>query len=228
MWPFKKKTKWNLEEFCQQYFDKYFLEKEPVAASVANMTNSYNKIISEKLLEVDPAFNSVDFNSFSTELLIIRFELFSLAWYHEFQEESAIMQTVFSKKYLTQNNKDYVWEGAEVYNNAISKSAFHGLDSSTAVARAKITFTNSMRVQLFEKYTKQGLEAKCVARTLNKLGSDKRWKNLEVTLKYIGIELCKKLNYEKMNKDAMFILISVLKGLYDGSMENIEEIKISS
>lgn len=122
-----------------------------------------------------------------------------------------------------------IWDGAESYNKAIAQSATHGCDSSTAFGRGRITFVNSMRSELYNKYKTEGvgLDMKCVARVLNKYGTDERWKKLVITLEYLVITLCQNLNCQ-LNQEAQFHLIATLKGMYDGSKQSLEGIKLIS
>jgi hypothetical protein len=222
---FKTKTKHDLKDFCTQYYDTYILETKPTIPAVKDFSENYNKLISEKIIEADNSFKSVDFNSFSKELLKIRFELFSLAWFHEFGDKSAIQQTIFTKEYLINNHKEEIWNDIEPYNQTIAQSATHGCDSSTAPGRMRIYSVTKMRLDLSKKYFNEGIDPKCVARAINKFGTQSNWQSLRIALGYLVITLCKNLNYT-FNEKTSEILIAMLKGLYDGSKQNLEKIKI--
>ena len=219
---FSKKQKARLDEFCRYFYDKNFLE--PVVAGI-DMSDTYNELILKNLKEVDITSGVINASNFRKEILTLRFELFSLAWFHQFGDKSAIANSIFTKLYLTGKAKEELWENAELYNQAIAASATHGCTSSTASGRARLMIVNKGRMDLFNKYYNDNIDAKCVARALNRYGTDSNWKYLSITLGYVVIELCKILNCD-LNDEARFQLTAVLKGFYDGVKQNIENIKI--
>lgn len=219
---FKKKNKVYLSRFCKEFYDINFLE--PVVAG-SNIANTYNELILDKLKEADDNSTKIDPACFKNEILSLKFEIFSLAWFHQFGDKSAINQSIYTKEYLIDKNREDLWEKAESYNKAIASSATHGSTSSTAAGRARLAFVNTMRFELFKKYSEKGLDNKCVARAVNRYGTDANWKNLSITLGYIVIELCRHLNYEP-NEEVQFQLTAIMKGFYDGANQNLENIKI--
>ncbi|MEI6821394.1 MAG: hypothetical protein WCL51_05635 [Bacteroidota bacterium] len=220
---FKKRTKVDLKEFCKQYYDEYFLELK--LTPIADFNLHYNELISEKITEVDSNFKSVDFRKFCHESLIIRFELFSLAWFHHFGNDLAIKQSIFTKEYLVSKDKEDIWDDAEAYNQAIAASATHGHNTSKLSDKYQRLHIAETRMALANKYNIDSIDGKCIARALNKYGTNAKNRMLKVTLLYIGIAFCKNLDY-KVNEKAMVIIIGFLKGLYDGSKQSFEEIKI--
>lgn len=219
---FSKKQKVRLDEFCRDFYDKYFLE--PIVAGL-DMSDTYNELILKNLNEVDDKSAVISPANFKNEILTLRFELFSLAWFHQFGDKSAIANSIFTKKYLVDKGKEELWEKAEPYNQAIAASATHGCSSTTASGRARLMIVNKGRMDLFNKYYNDNIDATCVARALNRYGTDSNWKYLSITFGYVVIDFCKILNCD-LNKEARFQLIAVLKGFYDGVKQNIETIKI--
>jgi hypothetical protein len=224
---FKKKTKCDLKDFCTQYYDTYILVSNPPVSAIKNFNEDYSKIISEKLIAVDNNFKSVDIKKFSDEILIIRFELFSLAWFHQFGDKSSIQQTIFTNEYLIKNNRVDIWYNTESYTQAIAQSATHDCDDSTAFGRTRLISVATMRQDLFDKYYNDGFDALCVARALNKYGTQSNWQSLGITLFYLVITLCKNLNYT-FNEKAGEILGTILKGFYDGCKQSLEKIKVDN
>ena len=219
---FSKKQKVTLDEFCRDFYDKNILES---VVTGIDMSDTYYELILKNLKEVDGTSDVINSSNFRKEILTLRFELFSLAWFHEFGDKLAIANSIFTKQYLTDKVKDELWEKAEPYNQAIAASATHGCTSLTASGRARLMNVNKGRVDLFNKYYNDNIDAKCVARALNRYGTDGNWKYLSITLGYVVIEVCKILNCD-LNDEARFQLIAVLKGFYDGVKQNIENIKI--
>lgn len=219
---FKKKNKVSLSEFCTEFYDKNFIE--PIVARI-DFSNSYNELIVQKTTAVDKTFQEVDFEKFSNEVLILRFELFSLAWFHQFDTKSAINHSIFTKKYLVDNKREDLWDNAEPYNQAIAESANYGYDPSTSSGKAGRLFIAKTRMDLFDKYYNDNIDPKCLARALNRYGTNSSWKKMSITLGYIEMSLCKILNCS-LNDDANFHLIAILQGFYEGSKQSLQEIKI--
>lgn len=221
---FNKKQKVHLAEFCQDFYDKNFLA---TIITGIDISSSYNELILKNLNKADTNATSINQIIFKEEILCLRFEIFSLAWFHQFGDKLAIANSIFTKHYLIDKGKEELWERAEPYNQAIAASATHGCTSSTASGRARLMIVNKGRVDLFDKYYNDNIDAKCVARALNRYGTDGNWKYLSITFGYVVIELCKNLNCD-LNDEAKFQLIAVLKGFYDGAKQNLTNIKIDS
>ena len=219
---FSKKQKVRLDEFCQDFYDKNFLK--PIVAGI-DMSEIHNNLILKNLKEADDKSNLINSTNFKSEILTLRFEIFSLAWFHQFGDKLAIANSIFTKQYLIDEGKEELWEKAEPYNQAIASSATHGCTSSTASGRVRLMIVNKGRMDLFDKYYNDNIDAKCVARALNRYGTDGKWKYLSIALGYVVIDFCKILNCD-LNDEARFQLIAVLKGFYDGVKQSIENIKI--
>jgi hypothetical protein len=86
---------------------------------------------------------------------------------------------------------------------------------------------NTKRVDLFGKYADPGYDTKCIARALNRIGTDRHWEKLSKTLGFLALNLCARLNCD-LNDEARFILIATLKGFYEGNEQSFKEIKIIS
>ena len=162
---FSKKQKVYLAEFCKEFYDKNFLE--PIIAGI-DMSDSYNELILKKIKEVDKNSSSISPINFKNEILSLRFELFSLAWFHQFGNNLAVANSIFTKQYLVDKGKEDLWDKAEPYNQAIATSATHGCTSSTASGRVRLLLVNETRMDLFDKYYNENIDAKCVARAINR------------------------------------------------------------
>ena len=219
---FSKKQKVNLAEFTKEFYDKNFLV--PIIAGI-DMSDSYNELILKNIKEVDKNSISISPINLKIEILSLRFELFSLAWFHQFGDKSAVANSIFTKQYLVDKGKEDLWDKAESYNQAIAASATHGCTSATTSGRMRLMFVNKTRMDLFNKYYNENIDAKCMARALNRYGTEENWKRLSITLGYIVIAFCKNLSCD-LNDEAQFQLVAVLKGFYDGSKKNLENIKI--
>jgi hypothetical protein len=217
---FSRKKKVNLTEFCTAYYDEFFFGKTEVA-------ETYYSLISKKIVEVDSDFQKVNNSNLANEILILRLELFSLAWFHKFGHKYSIEQAVFTKTYLTNKGLISIWEAMEPYNQAIAKSALHGYTSDTISGRVHILDVNKTRVDLFKKYHSEGVDNKCIARSLNKYGTQPSWDSLSITLHYLAYSFFLHFNHEA-NEESTFTFVAILKGFYEGSKQSLEEIKIAS
>jgi hypothetical protein len=217
---FSRKKKVNLTDFCTAYCDEFFFGKTEVA-------ETYNSLISEKIIEVDPDFQKVNNTNLAHQILILRLELFSLAWFHEFGHKSSIEQAVFTKAYLNNKGLISIWEAIEPYNQAIAKSALHGYTSDTMNGRVQILDVNKTRMDLFKKYHSEGVDNKCIARALNKYGTQRSWDRLSISLHYLTHSFFLQINHEA-NEESIFIFVAILKGFYEGSKQSLEEIKLAS
>lgn len=225
MSSFSEGQKVRLEDFCRDFYEKNILN--PVVGGV-DVGALYSDTAWKTVVEADQNFADINSQRFATEILPLRFELFALAWLHQFGDRSAVAQSVFTKHYLQEKKRDGIWDASEPYNQAIARSVTLGKTAETASGRAHIGFITKMRVDLFDKYRKEGRDPKCVARVLNRLFSDEAWKK-GITAGLLMFALCNCLDFEpnfEPNKEAQFRLTAVIRGLYDGARQSLERIEI--
>jgi len=220
-----KKQKVDLQDFCRDFYEKNILN--PVVGGVDGGA-IYFDIVRKTVVEADQNFADISSQKLATEMIPLRFELFALAWLHQFGDKSAVAQSVFTKRYLHEKKRDDIWDASESYNQAIARSVTLGKTSETASGRYHIVFTTKMRVDLFRHFCKEGHDPKCVARALNRLFTDEVWKK-GITAGLLMFTLCDRLgfdsNFEPTEK-AQFRLTAIIRGLYDGARQSLEKIKI--
>lgn len=220
---FSKKQSVNLEDFCRDFYDKNILNLAGIDAGEA-----YFDTVKKSIVEVDQNFSNITSQKLAEAIIPLRFELFALAWLHKFGERLAIAQSVFTKSYLQEKKRDDIWETAEVYNQAIARSSTLGKTPEKAFDRVFLARVNTTRMNLFEQYHKEGFDDKCVARVLNRLFSEDAWKR-NVTAGLLMFALCDRLGFDKNfepNKEAQFRWVAVIRGLYDGAYQALENIKV--
>lgn len=225
MSSFLKEQEVSLEDFCRDFYEKKILN---LVIGGIDGGAIYSDTVWKTVVEADQNFADISSQRFATEIIPLRFELFALAWLHQFGDKSAVAQSVFTKHYLQEKKRDDIWDASESYNQAIARSSTLGKTAETASGRAHLGFTTKMRVDLFSHFYEQGHDPKCVARALNRLFSDKAWKK-GITAGLLVFALCDRLGFEpnfEPNKEAQFRLMAVIHGLYDGARQSLERIKI--
>ena len=75
---FSRKQKISLEDFCRDFYDNQLLN--PIIKDV-----NFGTVLPDYVIDkIDPLFAHVDKQKLTKELMILRYELFALAWTHKF------------------------------------------------------------------------------------------------------------------------------------------------
>lgn len=223
---FSKKQEVALEDFCRDFYEKNILN--PVIVKGIDAGAVYFDTVRKSVVEVDQNFANISSQKFAAEMIPLRFELFALAWLHQFGDKSAVAQSVFTKNYLHEKKRDDISDAAAFYNQAIARSATLGKTSKKAFDRAYVARVNTIRMNLFEQFYKEGYDPECVAQALNRLFSDEPWKK-GVAAGLLMFALCERLGFEQNfepNKEAQFRLTAIIRGFYDGARQSLDKIKI--
>jgi hypothetical protein len=83
---------------------------------------------------------------------------------------------------------------------------------------------NKTRADQFDHYYREGYDTVAVARALNRLFIEEAWKK-GITAELIMLAAYDRLGF-KANDEAHFRLIAVIRGLYDGAHQSLDNIKI--
>lgn len=226
---FNRKPKVRLDVFCRDFYDNQILHRVIGGLSVIDgmsVGEIYFDAVRGYVTEADSSFASVDLQMFAAEMVALRFEVFGLAWLHEVGDRHAAAQTEFTQRYLEEHGKLDIWESIEPYNQAVARSSTLGQKPDTPSGRAYLVFVDGMRIQMFEKWSEQGFDLKCVARTANRLSTEEAWKK-NLTPGFLMLTLCDRLSCE-VNEEAQFRLITTIIGLYNGTKEVLGEVKIEA
>ncbi len=151
---FSKKHEVSLENFCRDFYENKILN--PVVGGI-DVGAMYYDTVWRSVIEVNQNFAGISSQRLATEMIPLRFELFALAWLHQFGDKSAVAQSVFTKHYLQEKKRDDIWDASESYNQAIARSVTLGKTADTASGRAHIGFTTKMRADLFGHFYEQGM-----------------------------------------------------------------------
>lgn len=223
---FKKKV--SLENFCCDFYDNQILNPKMGNMEVGSV---FSDVVIKEVAEVDPTFNKVDKQKLANELIVIRFELFALAWTHKFiSGENVVIQSAFTKKYLHEKDMNDVWSGMEPYNNMIDGVTLHCL---TSQGNINLSFNYNTREDLtaenIEAAKKLGIENDdTVARVNHRLWSENAWKQ-KLMLGPLVFTFCEQLGIDANNlaDEAQFRLAVVIKGLYEGAQYSWKDVKIN-
>lgn len=224
---FSKKQEVNLEDFCRNFYEKNILN--PVIEGI-DAGSAYFDTVRKSVVEADQKFANINSQKFATEIIPLRFELFALAWLHQFGDKSAVAQSVFTKLFLQENKRNDIWDASEPYNQAIARSSTIGKTSKKPFDRVYLARVMKTKADLFDQYHKEGYDPKCVARALNRLFSDEAWEK-GITAGLLMFVLCDRFGFEQdfePNKEAQFRFTAIIRGLYDGARQSLKKIKIKN
>jgi hypothetical protein len=224
---FNKKEEVNLEDFCREFYNKTYLS--PVVDGI-NVGDIFYKSIRNEIIEKDPTFAKIDLENFSKEILVLQFELFALAWMHKFVGKFALSQGIFTKQYLRENKMNEVWTNMGQYNQYIGDAT---LDWLSGLGTVNSNFWHRMRMDVSAKNIEEdekmgGNEGEVVDRINSILFSENAWKQgfilrwvLLAFYRRIGIE-----NLKEFNNDAVQHIFFMIRMIYDGASQPLDNIKI--
>lgn len=235
---FSKKQEVDLEKFCSDFYEKNILN--PVIEGIdagAVLVDT----IKRNVVEADNNYAKINPQKFADEVVPLRFELFALAWLHQFGDKLAIVQSDFTNRYLHEKKRDDIWDAMELYNQAIARSSTLGRTSKNAFDRVYLARVMKTRADLFDKYIddakKSGVDLddkastpilESIGRPLNRLFTDDAWKK-GVTAGLLMFALCDRFGFEsnfEPTKEAQFRLTTIIRGFYDGAKQALEKVKI--
>jgi len=224
---FNRKENVKLEDFCLDFYENQILN--PIVGKI-DASNVYPEVIKKSITEVYPEFAKVDLQKLKKELIILRFELFALAWTHKFLSGKLVVaQSAFTKRYLHDKERDDIWKGMEPYNRIIDSAVLHWL---TSLGRMNLGFNYRMREDLTAENIKDAKKLgisidESIERVNNRLYSEPAWKQ-KLLLGPLVFTFCNQLglNSNELNEETTFRLAAVIKGLYDGAQQSWDKIEI--
>lgn len=227
---FTRKQEVRMNEFCRDFYEKNILN--PVLQGVLDAGAAFVEVVKKELVEVDPKLANIDEKMLAEEMVLLRFEIFGLAWVHKFDEKSSVAQSAFTKHYLHEKGRDDIWENMEFYNQAVARSSTLRASDPKAPDYRYLAKVNKTRADLFDKFLNEGVEPGAIARALNRLFTEAAWENDDTRMllmfglyDHLGFgPSCAKDKWA--NEEAQFRLKGVILGLYKGASEAIEEVKI--
>lgn len=224
---FSKKQEVEIEPFCRFFYENVILQ---CVADGININAKIFDTLRNALVTTDSNFDSIDSQKFNDEIIALQFELYALAWLHQFGDKSAVTQSVFTKNYLNEKKQNNIWEVMGTYNQAIAHSTTIGRKPEKALDRAYLGRVNLTRADLFDQYHKKGFDDECVARVLNRLFSENVWKK-GITAGLLLFALCDRLGFEKdfkPNKEAHRRWFIEINDFYEKDRKSLKKVKIKN
>jgi len=226
---FSRKKSVSLEDFCRDFYDNMILN--PIIGGV-DFSAVHPDFVKKYITEVDAIFANADIKKLTDELMILRFELFALAWIHKFIHGMVVIaQSAFTKRYLYEKGRDDIWSGMEHYNNLIHSATLHWLSGQ---GKMNLTFNYNAIKELTANNIKDAQKSgmnidESIDRVNQRLWSENAWKQ-NLILEPLMSAFCKRLsiNPNELNKEAGFRLATTIRGLYDGAFQSLKNIKIKS
>lgn len=222
---FSKKKEVDLETTCRIFYENVILN---CIVDDVDINAQIFDTLRNALVAVDQNFARVEPKKFNDEIIILQFELFALAWLYQFGDKSAIAQSVFTKTFLHEKQRDDIWENSEDYNQAIARSSTAGKSKEKAFDRVYLARVYKTRADLFDQFHKDGFDPKCVARALNRLFSDDAWKR-GVTAGFLLFALCSRLGFDQNfepSKEAHSRWFIEINDLFEKTMGSLKKIQI--
>lgn len=216
----------NIEDLCRDFYDNFILN--PVVGGV-DVTNVFPECLKETITEVEPEFNKIELEKLNNEIIILRFELYALAWIHKFGDKHAFTQSVFTKRYLKAKGRNDIWDGMEHYNEAISHATVKLENSNPSIIRKKFDLAD---IKIAEAKQKGITVDENIGRPINRMFSEKVWENGTITY-FLTLALCHQLGLGSgpdylgpKNDEAMLRFAVFINGLYEGAKQSWDKIKI--
>jgi len=223
---FSKTQEVELVPFCRLFYEVVILNSVGYGVSNAEIF----AVLKRALADNDSNFANIDSQKFNDEILALQFELYALAWLHQFGDRLAVAQSIFTKNYLNEKKQNNIWEAMEPYNQAIARSTTIGRTPKKAFDRVYLAKVNLTRLNLFGQYHKEGFDDKCVARVLNRLFSEDVWKK-GITSVVILSALCDRLGFGKdfePSKELLQWWFIEINSFYEQAKGSLSKIKIKN
>lgn len=222
---FNRKQNVNLEDFCRLFYENvvFNCEVDGVDVNAAIFDTLKNSLVA-----TDQNFANMDSRKFNDEIIALQFELFALAWLHQFGEESAVTQSVFTKNYLHKKERDDIWKTMGLYQQAIARSAIAGRNQDNPSDKLYLLQLDKKKVDLFGRFIEKGYDEECIARALGLLSTDAAWSK-GITAGFLLFTLCDRLGFDQNfqpTEEAQSRWFVEINDFYNKDKKSLSNIKI--
>lgn len=237
---FSRKPKVGVEEFCRNFYDSQIFN--PMKIGGIDVVKDWWQTAFNSLVQADDSCKLIDFSKFQEEMTALQVELFGLVFLNRYKSEQlAILQRLFTKRYLEEMERPLIWEAMNDYNQELASSATlneYGRQMNGRVGRAKITGINLSRANMFDKWIEVYVSDKgnptdednermwCIARVAGHKGVDIKRADC-IAIKLLASKLAERLGGdENLNSEVLFILSPYIYGLHEGVKEALRDVNI--
>lgn len=169
---FSKKQEVTLEAASRLFYENVILD---CVVDGVNVNALSFDTLKNALIEADHNFANIDSQKFIDEIIALQFELFALAWFHQFGERSSVLQSIFTKNYLHEIGQGSIWGSMGHYEQAIARSAAIGRNLNNPSDKWYIFQRESSIVDLLGKFMEEGYDKECIVRAIGLLSTDIAW-----------------------------------------------------
>ena len=236
-----RKPKIGIEEFCREFYNAQIFH--PMIAGEDFSTFWWDTVFNS-VVEADKSFALIDKTMFIREMTALRLELFGLAWGHKFKRDKfTIPQSVFTRRYLEENEKIELWDIMGEYNQVVAQSATAnrtGEQVGGRTGRALVTSVNMTRSNMCEDWFKANIKdtsniteeeevlARSVTRVINRFGADIKREDC-VLPKMLSSKLLDRVGYKPcLAVEVASRISAVIFGVYEGAKEAIKSVNLQS
>jgi hypothetical protein len=228
---FNSKPKLNIEQFCNQFYDRHIFH---FIFDNKDFYLNYTNHLHQMIVQAEPSFANIGLQTFHEEFKALNIEIFGLAWTHKFcsnlpfcKDEFLFAEISFTHSYLLKNEHQHVWDIIADYNKAIGESCYAIVQNKDrARQRAWFTYLNTAKFELFCKRTEQGRDPKFSGRIGNRMISDGAWQG-GFTSVYLTDILKNRLGYEtKLNNQMLSIFTAAISNMYKVAKDEITRVKL--
>lgn len=210
----KSREKVHVEGFCRSWYDNYVFQ--PVAGH--DVRRDWTSGIHSECAK--RGMPTVDQNVFHWMLTAMQMELFGTALAHRTRgnERLVLAEATTTKTYLANRQLRDLWDVMSVFNKAVAAN------SVMLRGKASSVMINHMRMSLFDKYVKQGIDPECAARAANRTGTDVDFENSGPTR--LAVTFFELVEVDP-NEETIFPVAAAGFGFYRGARESLEAVELT-
>lgn len=210
----------RVQNFFQDFYNSQVFH--PVIAG-DDLKWSYIDEVYDSIIEKDKAFHLVDKNIFRKEMMALRMEMIGLAFSHNIKNKELLLsQSLFTKKYLENNNEPELWDIMGEYNKGVAMSMDYSKNER------EISLNNVRRASLYDGYVHNypDMDKYCIARVCNRDGSEDAWKK-QYTIMRLTARFCDRADCDEKIDETLTVVSSVIWGFYQGAKDAIKSVKFN-
>lgn len=225
MGAFDNKPVTTIQDFFQHSYDQTIFNP---ALHGQDMRWLFVSLLYSTTLTRNPSFGTINRSLFRQEMIAVRLELLALAFMHvDGDDDHFLMQSMFTKDYLTKNGAGELWDTMGEYNRVIALSSAHSFKGACAL-RITTTMSDSLRFALatefLEQHSADKADLECQVRVCNRCGGELAWES-GATAKLFVARLTTRLGCgDNLDSDSLMALEGVLKWFYRSDKEAMSSV----